>query len=61
MDELTDNNEQSGGRPLITYRVTVDGRLVIVTGRMTESEALEQARATLHQTDELIGAHRRFL
>jgi hypothetical protein len=59
--ELTDNNEQSGVWPLITYRVTVDGRLVIVTGRMTESEALEQAKTMLRETDDLIKANRRFL
>ena len=47
--------------PMTTYRVTIDGRLVIVSGRMTEAEAEAQAHQTLAKTDSLIQKLRRFL
>jgi len=49
------------GLPMTTYHVTIDGRLVIVTGRITEAEAKADARRMLSQTNSMIHALRRFL
>lgn len=47
--------------PMTTDHVTIHGRLVIVTGRITEAEAKAQARRMLAETDSAIQKLRRFL
>lgn len=70
MDELssvevvsTESSDISVGGvlPMTMYRVTLDGRPFLVSGRITEAEAIEQALNMRRETDELIRTQRKFL